>query len=166
MRAREAVFLMLLLASAGVAAAHEFSARGVSVLHPWARATPGGATVGAAYLEIKAAKGVSDRLLGAKSPVASRAEIHTHITEGDVMRMRRVESLPLAAGQSHVLAPAGDHVMLFDLKRPLQEGELIKLTLIFEKAGEIEVEATVEPLGAKGPHGLAAQPGHEHAHER
>jgi hypothetical protein len=163
MLARPAAALaVLLLAGAGAVCAHEFSAKGVSVVHPWARATPGGATIGAAYLEIKAAPGTSDRLVGARSPVAGRAEIHTHIVEGDVMRMRRVESLPLPPGGSRVLGPSGDHVMLFDLQRPLEEGDLIKLTLIFEKAGEIEVDANVEPLGAKGPHGFDGQPGHEH----
>jgi copper(I)-binding protein len=159
-----AVLALLLCVGAGAAHAHEYSAKGVSVLHPWARATPGGATVGAAYLEIKTGAGTSDRLIGAKSPVAGRAEIHTHIAEGDVMRMRRVEALPLPPGKSHVLAPSGDHVMLFDLERPLKEGDSIKLTLVFEKAGEIEVDASVEPLGAKGPHGFEGQPGQEHDH--
>jgi periplasmic copper chaperone A len=80
------------------------------------------------------------------------------------MRMRRVEALPLPPGWSRVLGPSGDHVMLFDLKRPLKEGDLVKLTLVFEEAGEIEVDASVEPLGAKGPHGFHGQPGHEHDH--
>jgi periplasmic copper chaperone A len=52
----------------------------------------------------------------------------------------------------------GDHVMLFDLKQPLKEGDLLKMTLIFEKAGPIEVEASIEPIGAKGPHGTDSQP--------
>jgi copper(I)-binding protein len=165
MLARPAAALaVLLLAGAGTLRAHEFSANGVSVVHPWARATAGGATVGAAYLEIKASAGTSDRLLGVRSPVAGRAEIHTHIADGDVMRMRRVEALPLPPGGSRVLGPSGDHVMLFDLKRPLKEGDLVKLTLVFEEAGEIEVDASVEPLGAKGPHGFDGQPGHEHDH--
>ena len=159
-----AAFALLLVAGASAVSAHEYSSKGVSVLHPWARETPGGATVGAAYLEIKTAAGTSDRLLVAKSPVAGRAEIHTHIAEGDVMRMRRVEALPLPPGQSHVLAPSGDHVMLFDLKRPLKEGDSLKLTLTFENAGDIEVDASVEPLGAMGPHGFTGQPGHEHDH--
>ena len=58
-----------------------------------------------------------------------------------------------------VLKPGGYHIMLMDLKQPLKEGDLLKLTLVFEKAGEIEVEATVEPIGAKGPHGFDSQPG-------
>lgn len=141
--------------------AHEYAAKGVSVAHPWARATPKGAPVGAAYLEIKTDAKTADRLIGAKSAVAGRVEIHTHIHEGDVMKMRRVDAIELKAGSAHVLKPSGDHVMLLDLKQPLKEGDLLKLTLIFEKAGEIEVDATIEPIGAKGPHGMDHQPGHE-----
>lgn len=77
------------------------------------------------------------------------------------MKMRRVDAIDLTAGSAHVLKPSGDHVMLMDLKEPLKEGDLLKITLIFEKAGEIEVDATVEPIGAKGPHGMDHQPGHE-----
>lgn len=138
--------------------AHGATSKGVTVAHPWARATPGGATVGVAFMEVKTADGVQDRLISAASPVAGRVEIHTHIMEGDVMKMRPVAGIDVASGQSHVLKPGGDHIMLFDLKQPLKEGDLVKMTLTFEKAGAIEVEATVEPVGAKGPHGMDAQP--------
>ena len=155
------------------AATHEFTAKGVTVAHPWVRATPGGAKVGGAFLEMKAAKGHSDRLVSASSPVAGSVEIHNHIMEGGVVRMRRVDGIALGAGKSVVLAPGGYHVMLMDLKQPLKEGDLLRLTLVFEKAGPIEVEATVEPIGAKGPHGFDHQPGapkskskgaHDHKH--
>lgn len=146
---------------AATAMAHEFSAKGVTVSHPWARATPKGAKVGAAYLEIKTDAKTTDRLIGAKSMVAGKVEIHTHIHEGDVMKMRRIDGIDLKAGASHLLKPSGDHVMLMDLIEPLKEGDVIKITLIFAKAGEIEIDATVEPIGAKGPHGMDSQPGHE-----
>ena len=153
------------------AAAHEYTNRGVTVAHPWARATPGGAKVGGAFLEIKAAAGTNDRLIAARSAVAASAEIHNHIMEGGIARMRRVDAIPIAGGSSVVLGPGGYHVMLIDLKQPLKEGDLLKLTLVFEKAGEIEVDATVEPVGAMGPHGFDHQPGagkgagaHEHKH--
>lgn len=149
----------LLLVAIGVATAHEYSNKGVTVAHPWARATPGGAKVGGAYLEIKAAAGRRDRLVGARSPAAGAVEIHNHVNEGGIARMRRVDAIALKPGASLVLAPGGYHLMLTDLKAPLKEGDLLKLTLVFEKAGEIEVEATVEPIGATGPHGFDRQPG-------
>ena len=155
--------LACLSAATMSAAAHEASNAGVTVAHPWARATPGGVKNGAAYLEIKTAAGVTDRLISASSPVAGRVEIHTHIKDGDVMRMRRVDDIALKPESSVVLQPHGDHVMLMDLKAPLKEGDLLKMTLTFEKAGPLEVEATVEPIGAMGPHGMAHQPGHEPA---
>ena len=162
---RYIMLVALLLFAAGPTTAHEYTSKGVTVAHPWARATPGGAKVGGAYLEIKAAAGTSDRLIAAKSPVAGSAELHNHIMEKGIARMRRVEAIVVPAGKSVVLEPGGYHLMLTDLKAPLREGDLLKLTLVFEKAGEIEVEATVEPLGAMGPHGFARQPGATGAHK-
>ena len=72
--------------------------------------------------------------------------------------MRRIDGLPIKGGEFVVLKPGGYHIMLIDLKQPLKEGDLLKFTLTFEKAGDIEVEATVEPIGAKGPHGFDSQP--------
>ena len=140
---------------------HEATKDGITVAHPWVRATPGGATIGAAYFEIKTGAGVTDTLVSATSPAAGRAELHTHILDGNVMKMRRVDALALQPGAATVLAPHGDHLMLMDLKAPLKEGDTVKLTLTFAKAGPIEVEATVEPIGASGPHGMEHQPGHE-----
>ncbi len=141
--------------------AHEYEAGGLTVAHPWARATPGGATIGAAYVEIKAKEGASDALVSASSPAAGRVEIHTHTMDGGVMKMRQIEKLAIPAGGSAVMKPSGDHIMLFDLKAPLKEGETVPITLVFEKAGPVTVEATIEPVGAKGPHGMDHQPGAE-----
>jgi copper(I)-binding protein len=78
-----------------------------------------------------------------------------------VMKMRKLEKLGIPAGGSALLKPSGDHIMLFGLKAPLKEGDLLPITLVFEKAGEVKIDATIEPVGAKGPHGLDQQPGHE-----
>lgn len=136
--------------------AHGGESKGTEVSHPWVRATPGGSNITAAFMEIKSDTG--DKLVSVKCPSAGRAEVHTHVKEGDVMKMRRVEGLEISKGGSKVLKPGGDHVMLMDVKEPLKEGDLVKLTLTFEKAGEIEVEATVEAPGATGPHGIDKQP--------
>lgn len=157
MSARIATFLGLLLL-VGSAIAHEYSSHGVTVVHPWARATPGGAKVGSAFFEMKAARGHNDRLIGARSPVAGSAELHNHIMEGGIARMRSVDGIAVRAGRSVVLKPGGYHVMLMGLMGPLKEGDLLKLTLVFENAGEIEVDATLEPVGATGPHGFDRQP--------
>ena len=153
------LLVALMVVGVSQAMAHEYTSKGVTVAHPWARATPGGAKVGGAYLQIKAAAGRSDRLVAVRSPAAGAAELHNHIMENGIARMRRVDAIAVPAGKSVTLKPGGYHLMLTDLKAPLKEGDLLKLTLVFEKAGEIEVEATVEPLGAMGPHGFDRQPG-------
>jgi periplasmic copper chaperone A len=155
------LFLALVLIAAGAATAHEFTSKDITIAHPWARATPGGVNVGGAYLEIKAAPGKGDRLIAARSPVAGTVEIHSHAIENGIARMRRIEAIAVKGGSSVVLKPGGYHVMLIDLKRPLKEGDAFKMTLSVERAGDIEVEATVEPIGAKGPHGFDSQPGTE-----
>lgn len=151
------------LAALGPTLAHEYETGGITVVHPWARATPGGATVGAAFCEIRAAEGKADQLIAASSPLAGRVEVHTHSQVDGVMKMRRLDALPIAAGASVVLGPAGNHLMLFDLKQPLKEGELIPVTLVFEKSGQVTLDVSIEPAGAKGPHGMDHQPGHDNA---
>jgi copper(I)-binding protein len=119
--------------------------------HAWARATPGSATVGAAYFRIESP--IDDRLIGLSSPVAAKAELHTHIEENGLMRMHAVEGgLPIAAGQELELKPGGLlHVMLIDLNQKLRTGDRFPLVLTFEKAGPRDVMVKVEPLGAMGP---------------
>lgn len=150
--------LMVMLPAAGLALAHEETSKGVTVAHPWVRATPDGATVTAAFMEIKTAKDVSDRLISATSPAAGRVEVHTHSMDGEIMKMRRVDALDLKPGKSEILKPMGSHMMLLDVKQPLKEGDLVKMQLTFEKAGTVEVEGTVEPVAAMGPHGMDHQP--------
>ena len=145
---------------AAAPAAEPQAAKAVSVASPWARATPGGTTIGAAYLEFSAAAGSSgDKLIGASSPAAARIEIHTHEMAGGVMKMRKVDAVGVAAGQSHKLQPGGDHLMLFDLKAPLKEGDILPLTLKFENAGEVTVDAGVQSVGAMAPGAAGTAPG-------
>ena len=140
--------------------AHEFTSKGVTIAHPWARATPGASKVGVAFLELKADAGVADKLIAAKTDVAGAVELHTHIMDNNIAKMRRVDAVPVQPGGAIVFKPGGLHLMLMDLKAPLKEGDVVKMTLTFEKAGEIEIELGVEKLGAMGPHGFDHQPGH------
>lgn len=152
--------LAFLVVALTFANAHEFTAGGITVAHPWARATPGNAKNGAVFLEIKAAGGVQkgDRLVGAISTVAERVEIHDHVMEQGISKMHRVDGVTIPAGASVIFSPHSLHVMLAGLYSPLKEGDSLALTLMFERAGEIRIEATIEPVGAMGPHGLDHQP--------
>ncbi|MEZ5863317.1 MAG: copper chaperone PCu(A)C [Geminicoccaceae bacterium] len=134
----------LALATIGAVQAHEFTVGELVIEHPWARATAAHQANGSAYFVIENG-GEADRILGATSPVAGRVELHTHINDNGVMRMRQVKAIDLPAGET-ALAPGGLHIMLFDLGAPLVEGETFPLTLTLEKAGEVEVEVKVEPV--------------------
>jgi copper(I)-binding protein len=129
-------------------AAHPEDA-GPRIEQAWARATPGSATTGAAYLTIEASE--PDRLVGASTPVAGRAELHAHENDHGVMRMHPVDGVAVQPGAPTVLKPGGVHVMLMQLKHPLKVGDTFPLTLRFAKAGDREVTVHVEKPGAAGP---------------
>ena len=115
----------------------------------WARATPGGAENGAAYVTLMSSAG--DRLTGATTPAAARAELHRMTMDGSVMRMREVSAIDLPPGTPVTLKPGGLHIMMIGLKQPLHPGQWVKLTLTFEKAGTREVSAAIGKAGAMGP---------------
>lgn len=121
---------------------------------PWARATPPGAKAGGAFLQIVNAGKAADRLVSASSDVAGTVEIHEMAVTDGIMRMRALDKgLAIAAGETVTLKPGGLHVMLMELKKPLVAGETIKARLTFEKAGAVDVEFPVAPVGAGGPTG-------------
>ncbi|MDX1484811.1 MAG: copper chaperone PCu(A)C [Alphaproteobacteria bacterium] len=125
---------------------------GIKVSAAWARASAGRARNGAAYFTVVNNGAAADRLIGAETGIAKRAELHSHRMAGGVMRMRRVEGgIALRPGASLSFAPRGDHVMLMGLKTPLKAGESFPLTLIFEGAGRIRVTIPVRAIGAGAP---------------
>lgn len=129
----------------------------VQVSQPWTRATATGQAVGGGYLTLRNPGPVADRLLGARSPAAERVELHSMAMEGDVMKMRPVDAVDVPAGGSVELKPGGLHLMLLGLKKPLQPGQSVPLTLRFEKAGEVPVQLQVQGSGAP-----AQDAGHDH----
>lgn len=142
------VIALLLLFVAGSAAAHYYEIGGLQFIHPWARATVPSAKNGAVYVEISNEGDMADRLVAVASPAAERAELHIVLMEDGVAKMRPLDALDLAPGETVLLEPGGIHIMLFGLKGPLVEGETLALTLTFEKAGAIDIELTIEAAGA------------------
>lgn len=132
------------------AQARDYTLGDLKILLPWARATPALAPAGIAYMTI-VNNGASDKLLKAASDVAKIVELHTHILDGQVMRMREVDKIDVAGGTETQLAPGGLHVMLIGLKGPLKEGTTFPLTLTFEKAGTVTVEVAVQSVAARAP---------------
>ena len=143
--------LVSLFAAALVVPATAFAqtASPIHVDQPWARASAG--QTGAAYLTVRNDGDAPDKLLAVRTPVAGKAELHTMTVEGNVMKMRPVLDIPVAAHGTAELKPGGMHVMLMDLRAPLKQGDKFPLTLKFEKAGDVSVEVAVEGAGAMGP---------------
>ena len=122
----------------------------IAVTMPWTRAAGQNGT-GAGFLAIANRGAAADRLVGASSPIARVTEIHTHLREGDILRMRPVAAVDLPPGGTVTLQPGGFHLMLIGLKEPLVQGQSVPLTLRFERAGEVQVMLAVQPAGARGP---------------
>jgi len=135
----------LWLACAQAAIAH------VTVSDPWVRGTIEGQTATGAYMTL--ASDTAVRLIAVSSPVAARCSVHEMTMSANVMRMRSLDSLPLAAGSRvQMREGSGEHVMLEGLAHPLQAGETVPLKLTFiDSQGKqqiVQVRAPVHPLGA------------------
>lgn len=134
-----------LLALTATAQAHEYQVGALHIDHPWARAMPVGVPTGAAYLVVHNRGEQADRLLGADTPAADKAEVHEHVHQDGLMKMRKVDGgVAIAPGGELALQPGGYHLMLFGLKQPLEDGKRFPLTLHFEKAGDLQVEVAVQ----------------------
>ena len=129
-----------------------FSAQAqVQVEKPWARATAPGASVAGGYMLIRNQGAAGDRLVGASSPASAKVELHVHINDNGVMRMREVPGYDVPAKGSFELKPGGAHLMFMNIKRPFKEGEKLPVKLKFEKAGEVNAEFQVGGMGGGAP---------------
>jgi copper(I)-binding protein len=130
----------------------------IKVQEPWARESPPTVTTGAAYMTLVNTGQAADRLVGASGEVSATVELHTHLMEGGMMKMRPVEAIEIKPGEPAVLKPGGLHLMLIGLKKPLVAGQTFPLRLRFEKAGEIPVAVKVGQTGSGD--------GAEHSHHQ
>ena len=134
------------------ARAADYDIGSIHIAEPWARATPKGASSGAAYMTITNNGKTPDRVSCVSSDASAQCQIHTMTMEDGVMKMRPVEGgLEIKPGETVMLKPSSFHVMLVTLKHPLQQGKMVKATLKFENAGTINVEYPVAAIGATAP---------------
>ncbi|WP_037301255.1 copper chaperone PCu(A)C [Rubritepida flocculans] len=140
--------LMLAALPLRPALAQTIEAGALRLENPWTRAANQGAQ-GAGFLVIRNTAAEPDRLLAASSPAAQRMELHTHIREGEVMRMRPVNDIPVPGNGSVSLQPGGLHLMLIGLTQPLVAGQSVPVTLRFERAGEVTIQLAVQAAGAR-----------------
>lgn len=127
----------------------------VTVTDPWIRATVPAQKSSGAFMQVTSKQAA--RLVGVRTPVAGNAELHQMEMQGQSMKMRPVESIELPAGKAVNLSSGGYHVMLFDLKRQLKEGETVPVTLVVEdakhKRADVTVNVPVKPLDYSAPAG-------------
>jgi copper(I)-binding protein len=132
----------------------------VSIEKPWARATAPSAKVAGGYMVIRNAGAAGDRLVSASSPAAAKVELHVHLNENGVMKMREVPGYDVPAKGAFELKPGGAHLMFMDIRRPFKEGEKLPVKLKFEKAGEVIAEFQVGGMGDSAP--PMGQHNHQH----
>jgi len=134
------------LLAAGLLSASAFAQ--VTVTEPWVRATVPAQKATGAFMRVQSA--TAARLVGVQSDAAGRAELHEMAMDGQTMRMRQVDAIELPAGKPVNLASGGYHVMLFDLKRQMKEGESVALVLTVQDAAgkrqDVKVNVPVRPL--------------------
>ena len=137
-------------------------AQTVEVKDAWARATVQGQKASGAFMKITAKNG--SKLVRVSTPVAGVVEVHEMKMDGDVMKMRALESgLALPAGKAVELKPGGYHVMLMDLKLPLQKDTTIPLTLTFKDAKGVQTTQEMKvPVATAAPAGSPAKGTHKH----
>jgi len=138
----------LVLALVTGAAAHDFKVGALVIDHPWSRATPKGAAVAGGYMKITNTGTTPDRLTGGTTEAAKKFEIHEMKMEGSVMKMRELSGgIEIPPGATVELKPGSYHIMMTTLARPFAQGDRVKASLTFEKAGKVDIEFDVEAVG-------------------
>ena len=131
------------------ATAQDYKIGALEITTPWTRATPPSARTGGGFMTITNKGTAADRLVSARSSASDKVEIHEMRMDGNVMRMRELEKgLEIPPGASVMLKPGSYHIMFMELKSPIAKDAKVPLTLVFEKAGSIDVQLTAEAMGA------------------
>jgi periplasmic copper chaperone A len=137
------------LFSAGVMAG---SADQISVQDPYVRLAPPNAPATGAFMVIKNHGDKDVKVLKADNPVSTVTELHTHLNEGGVMKMRPLSAIDIKANSEAVLKPGGMHVMMINLKAPMKEGDMVPITLTFADGSSKQFDArVVRPMAAGMP---------------
>ena len=144
MLCRTAAVLAAFLALVGPAASHDFTAGTIEIGHPWSRPTPPSAPVASGYMTLTNSGAEADRLVEISSPLSERAEIHRSTIEDGVASMRPLDGLPLEPGRTVDFAAEKLHIMFIGPERQMKDGDRFPATLVFEKAGAVEIEFVVQ----------------------
>jgi copper(I)-binding protein len=115
----------------------------ISIIEPYVRLVPQGVPTTAAFMTLKNTGTADRKLLRVDSSAAKTVELHNHINDNGVMKMRQVREIEIKAKGQAELKPGSYHVMMFDLKQTLRESEKVPLTLSFDDGSSEKVEAVV-----------------------
>lgn len=140
---RNALFLLLAFGCAySITVNAAATENTVTIKDAWVRPTNPGQEVGAAYMTFLSTKDTT--LISVESDVTKSVEIHSMTMQNGIMKMRMMNTLPLAAGKPYKLAPGGYHLMLFDLKKPLSVGEQVNFILTFKDKNKVEFKQSIK----------------------
>lgn len=150
---RCSLLLAIAVSLTSTAFAHDYVLGEIEVKKPWSRPLPAVSVNGAAYMTLMNSGKATDKLISISTRAAREAELHKHISEGGMVKMRPVGAIAVTPGEPLVMRPGGLHIMLIGLTEPLVEGQSFPLTLTFERAGSIAVEVMIfEPEGTGHGH--------------
>ncbi|MGF1724654.1 copper chaperone PCu(A)C [Photobacterium nomapromontoriensis] len=138
------VMISVLLGVTTMAQAHDYKLGEIHIKHPWSKQVPPSSQVAAAFFTVMNHGDTPDELLSASSPIAGKTELHAHIHEDGMMKMRKVNEITILGNETTQLKPGGLHVMFFELEKVPALGESFPLTLHFKQAGTVNVEVKVE----------------------
>jgi periplasmic copper chaperone A len=136
------------------------SADQIAVEQPYVRLAPPNAPATAAFMVLRNTGGEDVKVTKAENPASKVTELHTHLNEGGVMKMRQVPAIEVKAKGEAVLKPGGLHVMLIDMKAPLKEGDVVPITLEFQDGSRKQIDAPVRAM-TPAP-SMPAGHGHKH----
>ena len=145
---RSLLLLLVLTVLTSVTSAEDFQVGSIHIRDPFSSALPPISKNGAVYLTLTNHGHLSDQLVGAATPIAEYAEIHTHRMEDGMVKMRKVDEVELPPHEEVAFAPGRNHIMLIGLSQTLKEGERFSLILHFKEAGQTIVEVIIEAAGA------------------
>ncbi len=143
------ILAALAIGASGPATAHDYKLGSITISHPWARATT--IKVTGAFVTLRNNGTEADRLVSVSSPAAARVELHVSEMKDGVASMHKLDGIEIGAGKTVTLKPGSYHIMLMGLRFPVKKGFKIPMTLRFEKAGMINIEADVAGPGAMKP---------------
>jgi len=136
----------VLLTLLGLISVNSWAENAITVENAWARATAPGQPNGAAYIALMNHGDKTLRLISINSDkaISNQVEMHTHLQADGMMKMRRLDNLPLPPHRQTTMQPGGHHIMLMKLQQPLKAGSTLPLTLHFDHHQSIEINATIQ----------------------